>query len=187
MPLPLQAAYGKNALALTSFFTYVGLGLGLLGSSLALPFGLYVLICQRASEKYIQDQVGLQGTYGCLHVPGCVCGCLWVPGCVLCISLLACVWCTALHLVTQQQRSAPYSVSTCTSALWCHVQLRHSGAAQCALLTCTRPAAPQISPAGDYREAATAVAILLAILTLVPMAPELADSVGMGVNDAMFY
>lgn len=59
----LQAAYGKNALALTSFFTYVGLGLGLLGSSLALPFGLYVLICQRASEKYIQDQVGRpQGT-----------------------------------------------------------------------------------------------------------------------------
>ena len=37
-----------------SFFTYVGLGLGFLGSSLALPFGLYVLICQRTSEKYVQ-------------------------------------------------------------------------------------------------------------------------------------
>jgi hypothetical protein len=39
----------------------VGLGLGLLGSSLALPFGLYVLICQRTAERFIQDQVGFGG------------------------------------------------------------------------------------------------------------------------------
>ena len=53
----VQAAHGKNALALTSFFTYLGLGLGLLGSSLALPYGLYVIICQRTAEKYILDNV----------------------------------------------------------------------------------------------------------------------------------
>ncbi|DBA95954.1 TPA: hypothetical protein ACH3X1_001475 [Trebouxia sp. C0004] len=52
-----QAAYGQSALAITSFFTYVGLGLGFLGSSLALPFGLYVLICQRTTEKYVQDKI----------------------------------------------------------------------------------------------------------------------------------
>lgn len=52
-----QAAYGPKPLGISGFFTYVGLGLGLLGSSLALPFGLYVLICQRASEKYVQDKI----------------------------------------------------------------------------------------------------------------------------------
>jgi len=50
----VQAAFGRNLLSLTSFFTYVGLGLGFLGSSLALPFGVFVLICQRAPEKNLQ-------------------------------------------------------------------------------------------------------------------------------------
>jgi hypothetical protein len=50
----VQSAFGRQALSLSSFFTYVGLGLGLLGSSLALPFGLYVIICQRGAEKYIK-------------------------------------------------------------------------------------------------------------------------------------
>jgi hypothetical protein len=50
----LQAAFGRNLLSLTSFFTYVGLGLGFLGSSLALPFGVFVLICQRSPEKNLQ-------------------------------------------------------------------------------------------------------------------------------------
>jgi hypothetical protein len=53
----MQAAFGGQALSLSSFFVYVGLGLGLLGSSLSLPFGLYVLICQRNAEKYIKDSV----------------------------------------------------------------------------------------------------------------------------------
>lgn len=52
-----QAAYGRQALALSSFFTYVGLGLGLIGSSLSLPFGLYVLICRRSAERYVRDSV----------------------------------------------------------------------------------------------------------------------------------
>ena len=50
----LQAAFGRNLLSVTSFFTYVGLGLGFLGSGLALPFGLYILLLQRDPEKYIQ-------------------------------------------------------------------------------------------------------------------------------------
>ncbi len=37
--------------------TYIGLGLGFLGSSLALPFGLYVLIVQRSPESVLQDAV----------------------------------------------------------------------------------------------------------------------------------
>ncbi|GBF95462.1 zinc metalloprotease chloroplastic-like [Raphidocelis subcapitata] len=53
----MQAAFGSQALSLSSFFVYVGLGLGLLGSSLSLPFGLYVLICQRNAEKYVKDSV----------------------------------------------------------------------------------------------------------------------------------
>jgi hypothetical protein len=33
------------------------LGLGILGNALALPFGLYVLICQREGERRIQNEV----------------------------------------------------------------------------------------------------------------------------------
>ena len=51
------AAFGTSALAVTSFLTYVGLALGLLGSALALPFGLYVLICQREPEAPPRDGV----------------------------------------------------------------------------------------------------------------------------------
>ncbi|KXZ53546.1 hypothetical protein GPECTOR_7g996 [Gonium pectorale] len=95
----VQAAYGRQALALSSFFTYVGLGLGLLGSSLSLPFGLYVIICQRTAEKYIKDNV---------------------------------------------------------------------------------------SPVSDAKRTATAVAVLAAILILVPMAPEVAQSIGVGKVDNFF-
>ena len=52
-----QAALGRPGLALTSLFTYVGLALGLLGSSLALPFGLAVLVLQRDPENAVLDQV----------------------------------------------------------------------------------------------------------------------------------
>ena len=31
--------------------------MGLLGSSLSLPFGLYVLICQRSAEQSLQNEV----------------------------------------------------------------------------------------------------------------------------------
>jgi hypothetical protein len=71
----------------------VGLGLGLLGSSLALPYGLYVIICCRTAEKFIQDNV---------------------------------------------------------------------------------------TPADDTRANITTAAVLLSILVLLPMAPELADSFGVG-------
>ena len=53
----MLSAYGKDVLAFSSLVSYIALGLGLLGSSLALPFGLYVLICQRESERNIQDEV----------------------------------------------------------------------------------------------------------------------------------
>ena len=56
-PLPPQGAFGRGALSLTSFLTYVGLGLGFLGSGLALPFGLYILIVQRAPEPVLLDGV----------------------------------------------------------------------------------------------------------------------------------
>lgn len=51
------SAYGKTALAFTSLASYIGLGLGILGNALALPFGLYVLICQREGERRIQNEV----------------------------------------------------------------------------------------------------------------------------------
>ena len=53
----VQGAFGRQALGVTSFFTYVGLGLGFLGSALALPFGLYILILQREPESTLQDSV----------------------------------------------------------------------------------------------------------------------------------
>lgn len=95
----VQAAFGGQALSLSSFFTYVGLGLGLLGSSLSLPFGLYVLICQRTAERYIKDSV---------------------------------------------------------------------------------------TGVGSAKQAATAVAVLTAILVLLPMAPELSESMGVGPTPNLF-
>eukprot|EP00951_Prasinocladus_malaysianus_P021296 scaffold175657_cov33-Prasinocladus_malaysianus.AAC.1 len=50
----VQAAFGRNALAGTSFLCYIGLGLGLLGGNLSLAFGLYVLLVQRSAEQFIQ-------------------------------------------------------------------------------------------------------------------------------------
>lgn len=48
---PAQASFGRNGLAVSSVLTYIGLGLSLLGSSLAWPFGIYLLVCQREAEK----------------------------------------------------------------------------------------------------------------------------------------
>ena len=53
----LQGAFGRAALGITSLVTYIGLGLGVLGSGLALPFGLYILIVQRSPEAVLQDSV----------------------------------------------------------------------------------------------------------------------------------
>ena len=46
-----QAAYGKNGQGVTGLLTYLGLTLGVLGGSLSLPWGLYVLIVQRKPER----------------------------------------------------------------------------------------------------------------------------------------
>eukprot|EP00873_Tetraselmis_striata_P035770 jgi/Tetstr1/456034/TSEL_000328.t1 len=53
----VQAAFGKGSLGTTSIITYICLALGLLGGSLALPFGLYIIILNRQPENYIQDSV----------------------------------------------------------------------------------------------------------------------------------
>lgn len=53
----MLSAYGYRSLGISSIFTYAGLALGIIGSSLALPFGLYVLICVREPEAYIQNQI----------------------------------------------------------------------------------------------------------------------------------
>lgn len=53
----VQAAYGKRALSISAILTYAGLGFGLLGSTLSLPFGLYVLFCQRIPEQFLKDHV----------------------------------------------------------------------------------------------------------------------------------
>lgn len=50
----VQAAFGKGSLGTTSIITYICLALGLLGGSLALPFGLYIIILNRQPENYIQ-------------------------------------------------------------------------------------------------------------------------------------
>ncbi|KAL7225764.1 hypothetical protein ACSBR1_021010 [Camellia fascicularis] len=46
-----ESAFRKNALIGFGLTTYTLLGLGVLGGPLSLPWGLYVLICQRAPEK----------------------------------------------------------------------------------------------------------------------------------------
>ncbi|KAG0481289.1 hypothetical protein HPP92_011794 [Vanilla planifolia] len=57
----VQGAFGKNALLASGLATYVMLGLGMLGGPLSLPWGLYVLICQRTSEKPCLNDVSEVG------------------------------------------------------------------------------------------------------------------------------
>eukprot|EP00798_Chlamydomonas_sp_ICE-L_P007411 gene7411-539_t len=57
----MQGAFGKRTLGMTAFVSYLALGLGLLGGPLALPFGLYVVLCQRTPERYIKDNVAPAG------------------------------------------------------------------------------------------------------------------------------
>ncbi|CAN1246091.1 Probable zinc metalloprotease EGY1, chloroplastic [Linum grandiflorum] len=63
----VQGAFGKGALIGFGLTTYTLLGLGLvlgkLGGPLSLPWGLYVLICQRAPEKPCLNDVTEVGTW----------------------------------------------------------------------------------------------------------------------------
>ncbi|KAL7225752.1 hypothetical protein ACSBR1_021002 [Camellia fascicularis] len=59
----IQGAFGKNALIGFGLTTYTLLGLGVLGGPLSLPWGLYVLICQRAPEKPCLNDVTEVGTW----------------------------------------------------------------------------------------------------------------------------
>lgn len=59
----VQGAFGKNALIGYGLTTYTLLGLGVLGGPLSLPWGLYVLICQRTPEKPCLNDVTEVGTW----------------------------------------------------------------------------------------------------------------------------
>ncbi|KAK9676426.1 hypothetical protein RND81_11G076200 [Saponaria officinalis] len=59
----VQGAFGKNALIAFGLTTYALLGLGVLGGPLSLPWGLYVLICQRTPEKPCLNDVTEVGTW----------------------------------------------------------------------------------------------------------------------------
>ncbi|KAL5547139.1 hypothetical protein UlMin_006826 [Ulmus minor] len=59
----VQGAFGKNALVGFGLSTYTLLGLGVLGGPLSLPWGLYVLICQRTPEKPCLNDVTEVGTW----------------------------------------------------------------------------------------------------------------------------
>ncbi|KAG9452086.1 hypothetical protein H6P81_004990 [Aristolochia fimbriata] len=59
----MQGAFGKNALTGFGLTTYLLLGLGVLGGPLSLPWGLYVLICQRTPEKPCLNDVSEVGTW----------------------------------------------------------------------------------------------------------------------------
>uniref|UniRef100_A0A6U3EJW3 Peptidase M50 domain-containing protein n=1 Tax=Mantoniella antarctica TaxID=81844 RepID=A0A6U3EJW3_9CHLO len=52
-----QMGFGRRALGATSLGVYLGLSLGVIGSSLSLSWALYVLICQRTPEFSPQDDV----------------------------------------------------------------------------------------------------------------------------------
>ncbi|XP_010036254.2 probable zinc metalloprotease EGY1, chloroplastic [Eucalyptus grandis] len=59
----VQGAFGKGALLGSGLATYTMLGLGVLGGPLSLPWGLYVLICQRTPEKPCLNDVSEVGTW----------------------------------------------------------------------------------------------------------------------------
>ncbi|XP_022718832.1 probable zinc metalloprotease EGY1, chloroplastic isoform X3 [Durio zibethinus] len=59
----VQGAFGKGALVGFGLTTYTLLGLGVIGGPLSLPWGLYVLICQRTPEKPCLNDVTDVGTW----------------------------------------------------------------------------------------------------------------------------
>ncbi|CAI9289664.1 unnamed protein product [Lactuca saligna] len=59
----VQGAFGKEALVGFGLTTYSLLGFGVLGGPLSLPWGLYVLICQRSPEKPCLNDVTEVGTW----------------------------------------------------------------------------------------------------------------------------
>ncbi|KAJ9554907.1 hypothetical protein OSB04_009521 [Centaurea solstitialis] len=59
----VQGAFGKDALVGFGLTTYSLLGFGVLGGPLSLPWGLYVLICQRTPEKPCLNDVTEVGTW----------------------------------------------------------------------------------------------------------------------------
>ena len=52
--------------------------------------------------------------------------------------------------------------------------------------THSRATQDNVSPVSDPKRTATAVAVLAAVLVLVPMAPEVAASIGLGKVDPFF-
>nr|GLL24435.1 probable zinc metalloprotease EGY1, chloroplastic isoform X1 [Ipomoea trifida] len=59
----VQGAFGKSAIIAFGLVTYTMLGLGVLGGPLSLPWGLYVLLCQRTPEKPCLNDVTEVGTW----------------------------------------------------------------------------------------------------------------------------
>ncbi|KAF7801442.1 putative zinc metalloprotease EGY1, chloroplastic [Senna tora] len=59
----VQGAFGKSAIIGFGLTTYTLLGLGVLGGPLSLPWGLYVLLCQRTPEKPCLNDVTEVGTW----------------------------------------------------------------------------------------------------------------------------
>ena len=52
-----QAAFGRRVLSATSLGTYLGLTFGILGSTLSLPWLIFILICQRTPDYAPKDDV----------------------------------------------------------------------------------------------------------------------------------
>jgi hypothetical protein len=159
----------------TSFFTYVGLALGLLGSTLALPFGLYVLIVQREPEKFIRDQVSLSicsQVVALLAQPRLSRERAAVACCVL---LLWPVRCIALLRRAQVSQKQPLS----QALFWASQQTRafvSAAPSACRIRLSGALNMRQVTPPGEARQMAAALVVLAAILVLLPMAPETADS-----------
>lgn len=59
----MQAAFGKSSLTTFALITYLLLGLGVIGGPLSLPWGLYILICQREPEKPCLNDVSEVGNW----------------------------------------------------------------------------------------------------------------------------
>ena len=137
-----QAAYGRSALAATSFFTYVGLGLGFLATTLSLPFGIFVLVCQREPVRYIQ----VRG-----HVPN-----------------------KAVLLCRKALRPS-HSLPCCCRPVDCQMSCICLAASASAEGWCC--VQDNVTSAGQARQISVGLAVLVAILILLPMAPETSDTI----------
>lgn len=140
----------------------MGLGLGLLGSSLALPFGLYVLICQRTageSQGRCRMVLGGRALGVCCRHSGPAFACRSPTCCGMRHHLAACLCPRPPSSAPPLPSPVPLPYCLCSRSAEQYIQ-------------------DEVSGVSERRRAVAAALIIFALLVLFPMAPDVVSDMG---------